>query len=178
MSIKDLAIYLSSHLNKNGIETVLSGGACVTIYTNNKYMSYDLDFVLLSHVLPKKIKEAMRKAGFREEGKYFKHEETSYFVEFLQPPLSVGGEPVKEVWKIKEGSKVLALLSPTDCVKDRLAGFYHWNDRQSLEQAILVYEENPVDLKEVERWSTNEGMINKFELFKENLEKRKSEVKI
>ena len=84
MSIKDLAIYLSYYFDKNGIETVLSGGACVTIYTNNRYMSYDLDFVLLSYVAPKKIKEAMRKIGFQEEGKYFTHEESPYFVEFLR----------------------------------------------------------------------------------------------
>lgn len=178
MSIKDLAIYLSDYLNKNGIETVLSGGACVIIYTNNKFMSYDLDFVLLSYVAPKKIKEAMRKVGFQEEGKYFTHEETPYFVEFLQSPLSVGEEPVKEVSKIKQGNKVLRLLSPSDCVKDRLAAYYHWNDKQSLEQAILVCEEKKVDLKEVGRWSKNEGMSKKFEAFKENLEKRKSEVKI
>ena len=30
----------------------------------------------------------------------------------------------------------LGLLSPTDCVKDRLAAFYHWKDQQSLEPAI------------------------------------------
>jgi len=40
LSIKDLAIYLSDYLRKNGIDTVLSGGACVTIYTDNKYFSY------------------------------------------------------------------------------------------------------------------------------------------
>jgi len=169
MSIKDLALYVSDYLNKNGIEVVLSGGACVTIYTKNKYLSYDLDFVLLSYIASKRIKKVLERIGFQEEGKYFKHKKSQYIIEFLLPPLSVGNEPVKEISKIKKGNKVLKLLSPTDCVKDRLAAYYHWNDEQSLDQALMVCKENQVDLKEVERWSLNEGMEEKFKVFKENL---------
>ena len=61
---------------------------------------------------------------------------------------------------------ILKLLSPTDCIKDRLAAYYHWNDIQSLDQAILVAKGNKIDLKEIERWSINEGMIDKFKIFK------------
>jgi hypothetical protein len=168
-SLKKLAVIISDHLFKNGINAVLSGGACVTLYTQNKYISYDLDFVLLSHMDSKKIKKVMREIGFRQEGKYFKHEGTPYFVDFLSPPLSVGEEPVKEISEIKEGKKTLRLLSPTDCVKDRLAAFYHWNDKQSLEQAVLVCNNQQVDLAEVQRWSRNEGMSQKYEVFKDDL---------
>jgi len=169
MSIVDLAVNLSDYLRKNGIETVLSGGACVTIYTENKYMSYDLDFVLLSFVNQKKIEKILLNIGFHITGKYFKHEETPYFVEFLSPPLSVGEEPVKEISEIIKEDKVLKLLSPTDCVKDRLAAYYFWDDRQSLDQAILVCKNNPVNLKEVKRWSKNENMEDKFRLFQSRL---------
>ncbi len=79
----------------------------------------------------------------------------------------MGEEPVKVVSSIKEGDRVLRLLSPTDCVKDRLAAYYHWNDRQSLEQAVLVCKDNDVDLKEIGRWSLNEGMSEKFNMLKE-----------
>ena len=169
MSIVDLAVYLSDYLRKNGIETVLSGGACVTIYTENKYVSYDLDFVLVSFVNQKKIEKILLNIGFHITGKYFKHEETPYFVEFLSPPLSVGAEPVKEISEIIKEDKVLKLLSPTDCVKDRLAAYYFLNDRQSLDQAILVCRNNPVNLNEVKRWSKNENMENKFRLFQSRL---------
>jgi hypothetical protein len=169
ISLKDLAIYLSSHLSKNGIDTVLSGGACVSIYTDNKYISSDLDFVLFSSTDQKKLRSVLEKIGFYEENKQFKHKDTEFFVEFLPPPPSVGEEPVKEISKIEKGDATLKLLSPTDCVKDRLASFYHWNDRQSLEQAILVCMDNPVDLKEVERWSRKEGMSNKLKIFKRQL---------
>ena len=56
-------------------------------------------------------------------------------------------------------------------MKDRLAAFYHWKDRQSLEQAVLVAKMNRTSLKELERWSINEGALDKFEIFKSLLER-------
>lgn len=169
LSIKDLAIFISDFLRKNSIETVLSGGACVSIYTNNKYISYDLDFVLNSSDDQKKAKKVLEEIGFYEKNRYFKHNDTEYFIDFVSPPLSVGGEPVKEISEIKKGNRTLKLLSVTDCVKDRLAAYYHWGDRQSLEQAILVCRDNQVDFREIERWSKNEGMGDKFKMFMEHL---------
>lgn len=169
LSLIDLAITISDYLARNGIETVLTGGACVVIYTDNKYMSYDLDFVLISSNDQKKVKKLLMKIGFYEENRYFKHKDTEYFLDFVSPPPSVGMEPIKEIREIKKGNRKLKLLSPTDCVKDRLAAFYYWNDRQSLQQAVLVYKYNNVDLNEIERWSKNEGMKLKFREFLEAL---------
>ncbi|MCK4556255.1 MAG: hypothetical protein KAU47_01965, partial [Candidatus Aminicenantes bacterium] len=107
-----------------------------------------------------------------EEKRYFKHKDSEYFLDFVSPPLSVGSEPVKKITEIKKGKRTLKLLSVTDCVKDRLAAYYHWEDRQALEQAILVCRNNNVDLKEVERWSKNEGMSDKYKMFKDYLEKQ------
>lgn len=167
--MEDLAIFVSDFLSKHGIDTVLSGGACVTIYTHNKYISYDLDFVLMSTEKHKEIKSILEKIGFYAEGGHFKHKDTDFFIEFIPPPLSVGDEPVKEISEIRKENRSLKLLSPTDCVKDRLAAYYYWDDRQSLEQAILVCKNKSIDLKEVERWSKNEGMIAKFNIFKRHL---------
>ena len=57
---------------------------------------------------------------------------------------------------------ILRIISPTDCVKDRLAGYYHWNDLQCLEQASLVAEAIKIDLEEIERWSKVEGKLGEF----------------
>jgi hypothetical protein len=165
LSLKDFAVVISGYLLKNGIEVILTGEACVVIYTNNKYMSYDLDFVLASSDKQRQVKQLLLDLEFYEEDRYFKHNDTEYFIDFVSPPLSVGEEPVKEISEIKKGTYTLKLLSPTDCVKDRLIAFYHWDDRQSLEQAISVYKDNKVDLKEIERWSANEGMSVKYKLF-------------
>ena len=45
VSLRDLAGFISEHLRKKGIDAVLVGGACVTIYSENRYQSYDLDYV-------------------------------------------------------------------------------------------------------------------------------------
>jgi len=172
LPLKDLAIFISDYLCKRGIDTVLSGGACVSIYTSNKYISYDLDFVLLSFYDLKKVEKILTDIGFYEENRYFRHKETEYFLDFVSPPLSVGSEPVKEISEIIKGDRTLKLLSVTDCVKDRLAAYYHWGDRQALEQAILVCRDNKVDFKEVERWSKNEGMTDKFKIFRKDLKER------
>lgn len=64
----------------------------------------------------------------------------------------------------------MKLLSPTDCVKDRLAAYYHWNDRQCLQQAVWVARARKIDWDEVERWSRKEGEEDKFKVFRMSFE--------
>jgi hypothetical protein len=63
------------------------------------------------------------------------------------------------------------MLTPTDSVKDRLADFYHWDDRQSLDQAINICEEifGKINFNEIKRWS--EKQIEKFKIFLEKIKK-------
>lgn len=56
----------------------------------------------------------------------------------------------------------LRIISATDCVKDRLAAYYPWNDLQCLEQAVLVARDQAVDLREIQRWSAAEGQGIRF----------------
>jgi hypothetical protein len=44
-SLEELAAIVSQALEAVGILATLSGGAAVSIYTNNRYQSEDLDFV-------------------------------------------------------------------------------------------------------------------------------------
>jgi hypothetical protein len=157
MSQIELGAFVQSHLRKRGIEVVLSGGASVSIYSRGRYVSKDLDFVNVYSADRKKIREVMAELGFSEEGRYYKHPDSEFFIEFPPGPLAIGAEPVKNVREIRFSTGVLRVISPTDCVKDRLAAFYHWGDNQCLEQAGLVCGSNPVDLKEIARWSKAEG---------------------
>ena len=167
--LPDLAALVCEACRKSGVDVVLSGGACVSIYTRNKYESFDLDFVLASHADRPKAGAVLEGLGFRKHGRHYRHVGTPYIIEFLSPPLSVGDEPVGEIREIRRKKAVLRLLSPTDCVKDRLAAFYHWNDSPSLAQAIMVCRDNSVDLREVRRWSLKEGMGEKYMKFKKAL---------
>ena len=167
ISLKELAGLICSALKKHGIETVLTGGACVTIYSGNKYQSLDLDFVTASvEYNAKNILAAMKKLGFGKAAEgFFMRKDCPYIVELIPPPLAIGGEPVKKTSIIHTRGGFLRLLSPTDCVKDRLAAYYHWNDPQSLEQAIMVAQKHTIDLREVKRWSTIERKLDKYKIF-------------
>lgn len=102
-------------------------------------------------------------------GGEFKHPQTPFLIEFPPGPLGVGDEPVKQIDEISTSTGIVRIISPTDCVKDRLAWYYHGNDTECLEQAVLVAQDNDVDLKEVQRWSKAEGMIDAFLIIKKRL---------
>jgi len=51
-----------------------------------------------------------------------------------------------------------------------LAAYYHWDDPQSLEQAIWVAQQNKFDIDSIKEWSMNEKELDKFEIFKSRLD--------
>jgi len=63
------------------------------------------------------------------------------------------------------------MLSPTDSCRDRLAGFYHWNDRQGLDVAVRIAARQNVDMKKIKDWSQRERAVPRFEAFLEELER-------
>jgi hypothetical protein len=164
MTRAELAAYIQSNLNKVGIDVVLSGGSCVSIYSNEAYVSMDLDlintqvFSLKRNLLIKSMKEM----GFFQDGRHFTHPDTIYFVEFPSGPPAVGEEMIKDIVTKNLSTGVLKIISPTECIKDRLTWYYHDNDLQCLEQAILVASNNDFNIAEIKRWSKNEGMLDKF----------------
>jgi hypothetical protein len=162
MSQGELAALVATRLKENKIDVVLCGGACVSLYTSGSYVSLDIDFLDNGVVSRKAIRTVLAAMGFREKGRYFVHPETTFPVEFPRGPAMVGEERPRRIDEMKFSTGTLRLLSPTDCVKDRLTWYYYDNDLQALEQAKAVTQENPVDIDEVERWSRNEGMLEKF----------------
>lgn len=169
MSQAELGAFIQTHLRQRGIEVVLSGGASVAIYTRNVYVSKDLDLVNIHAARGSGIKAAMEEIGFQEEGRHFRHPESETIVEFPPGPLAVGAEPVMSIDEIRLPTGTLRIISPTDCVKDRLASYYHWGDRQCLSQAMLVAQHHQIDLKEVARWSKAEGKQKEFEQIRRSL---------
>lgn len=171
MSMEELAAYVCSALEKEGIETVLSGGSCVQIYSQGKYTSDDIDLIDRFNGGHTKIKNVMINLGFKEYNRYFTHEDTKLFIEFPSGPLGVGDAPVNEIAIKEEDTGILKLLTSTDCIKDRLAAYFHWDDLQSLEQAVWVAQQNEFDLESIRNWAADEGEIKKFEVFESRLEK-------
>jgi hypothetical protein len=169
MTQGELAAFVQYRLREKGVDVVLSGGAAVSLYSNNRYVSLDLDLVNPYFVKRRAIRETMQEIGFHEEGRHFVHPDTQFFVEFPPGPLAVGAEPVKQVNELTFSTGALRIISPTDCVKDRLACYYHWEDFQCLEQAVLVAQANRIDLHEIERWSQAEGKFDEFRRIRDQL---------
>jgi len=162
MSQAELAAYVHSRLREEGIDVVLTGGAAVSIHSSNRYVSHDVDFVATGLASRAQIKRAMERLGFQEVGRHYEHPDSKWFVEFPGGPPSVGMEPITHIEEMRFTTGTLRLLSATDCVKDRLSAYYHWHDRQSLQQACLVAADHAIDLVEVKRWSEVEGKRDEF----------------
>ena len=66
-----------------------------------------------------------------------------------------------------EEDRVLHILTPTDCCRDRLAGFLFWDDRGSLDQAAAVARRQPkrVDLEAIRAWCERERVADKYQEF-------------
>ncbi|MFA7083556.1 MAG: hypothetical protein WC141_03365 [Arcobacteraceae bacterium] len=175
MTMPELASYVCQQLQNNNINVVLSGGSCVEIYSQGDYTSYDIDLVNRYNETFFKIKKIMESLGFKEEGKYFTYPDTKFFIEFPSGPLGVGDACVKDINELRTSFGILKLLTPTDCVKDRLAAYYHWDDQQSLVQAVWVSQKNYVNFDNLQKWSELEKSIEKYNNFLNILKEKEEE---
>jgi len=164
---EEIAAAVSEALRKHGITAVMSGGGCVSVYSENKYHSDDLDFIDSYRDRPG-IQRALAEIGFYSNlDRYFKNDSTKIYLEFPPGPVMIGNEFAKDPVEWDTPAGKIRMLSPTDCVKDRLAKFYAWNDAQALYQALLVVAAQPVNFREVERWSIkSEGQKERYKFFR------------
>ncbi len=92
---KQLAALVCANLAQNSVEAVLVGGACVTIYSENHYQSHDLDFATYNDL--NKVGLILKKLGFDKRGKYFVRKDCPFFIDFVNTPIAVGEEFVKNL---------------------------------------------------------------------------------
>jgi len=162
---EELWKFVAWNLEKHGIRSVLVGGAVVSIYTEGLYRSGDLDLVL-EEADQMKLDTTLKKLGFQpSKSRYYKHPECRHlFLEFPRGPVEIGDEYPIVAEEIEVEGQVIRLLSPTDSVKDRLAGYIHWQSRANFDQALLICQRQPkrVNMKAVKKWCQNEGGIEAY----------------
>ena len=95
MTQAEVGAFVQSHLRRQGIDVVLSGGASVAIYTIGKYVSQDLDLVNVHSASRHSIKSAMTEIGFHEEGRHFRHPDSPHITELSGGGLCPEASPLK-----------------------------------------------------------------------------------
>lgn len=156
-TLREVAFAVGTALDRAGISAVLCGGSAATFYAPNVYQSEDLDFVLTFGTDGAVVKGALAALGFRFENGLFSRPDVHFTVEFPKGPLSIGAETVKDVATVREGDKVLHVVTPTDAVRDRLNKFAAWDDFTALRAAVGVALAQDVDLAEVRAFMHREG---------------------
>jgi hypothetical protein len=164
-SLADVAASVAEALSRAGIQAVLTGGACATLYSRGKYQSFDLDFILLSGASARDLDAAMEAIGFRRAGRHYEHPRSRFVVEFPAGPLGIGVDLDIRPVTYRIGGTGVKALSATDSCRDRLAAFYHWKDRQSLAAAVEISLRRRVNLKAIRHWSAREGATERFQEF-------------
>lgn len=158
-SVKELASIVSSALESAEINAVLVGGAAVSIYSDNVYQTYDLDFVT-AHRL-EVIAPILQSLGFKREGqgRHFSSPNTEFLIEFPAGALSFGDTHMSpdsaDILEAELGT--IRLITPTQSIMDRLAAYFYWNDTNSLDQAILVAKNNTIDWQQLLDWVESEN---------------------
>jgi hypothetical protein len=160
---KEVWEYVAWHLAKNGIQTLLVGGAVVAIYSEGAYQSGDLDLIQLNYH-DKVIPKVMESINFKKSrGRHYIHAKSQIFVEFCSGPPGIGDDvKIKPDSKVVDG-QILFLYSPTDCIRDRLASYIHFKARECLDQAVLVANKFPFNRKKVKEWCVQEGAAQAYD---------------
>jgi hypothetical protein len=156
-TIVELAAIVANHLQQKDIHVVLVGGLAVELYTENLYLTKDIDMVDTSYQPPSTIRQAMSEIGFSKKGRVYVNETTEICVEFPSGPLSVGEQLILETTVVKTERGEIPILHARDVIKDRLAAYFHWNDKPSLVQALAVMINHSIQTDELKAFCVGEG---------------------
>lgn len=163
-TLAELAATVSEALEAAGIVATLSGGAAVSLYSESRYQSSDLDFVTTA--LRDELEQALAPLGFVHRGSprlsVFVHPETDWYLEFPAAPLTFGSTyvDVTQCARLSTPAGTIRVITPTHSVMDRLSAAAFWRDAQALEQARLVaaHQSDRIDWEEIDRWVVAEGV--------------------
>lgn len=138
--MEELAVMISIALSDSNIVATLSGGAAVTIYSDNAYQSADLEFVTSEG--KKQLSAAVLKLGFKpyNSSRLYYHPDTDWLVEFPPGPLGFGDKIVdsQKIPLLETKYGPLRVVTPTLSIMDRLFAYWYHFDNQTWDQAIEV----------------------------------------
>lgn len=160
-SLTDVCFEVSGALERHGILAVLTGGSAATVYAPEYYTSLDADFVLTKFSDRTELDKAMNELGYipADSLGMYRHPQSHFTIDFPKGPLAVGGDYISESAILEKDNLRLRVLTITDCIRDRLAAFYHWNDLTALNAAVGVAKTHRVnvDFERLKTWTERES---------------------
>ena len=166
-SLLDIAALVAKHLKNNDVQIVLVGGLAVEAYTENLYLTKDIDMVDMGYEKPEHLKSLMAEIGFHKQGRIFINNTTDITIEFPTAPLYVGDELITELSTYTHNNVHIPILKAEDVIKDRLSAFLHWRDNPSLAQAITLLLAKKIKLSTFKKFVINESSIEKWAMIDE-----------
>lgn len=171
LSFKDVAFIVCTAFKKAGATVILSGGGAATIYAPDAYQSRDLDFVFDFWSRTGTPEKPLIELGYERKGNFYRHPQSPFTIDIIDTPLSIGDEEITKWDTLVRGEQSLNIITPTDCVRDRLMWFMGKRpDYSGLEQALYVAKEQSIDLNLIESWMKSQGEADRFEIFKSRLD--------
>ncbi len=174
-TLTDICFAVAAALEANGMSGVLTGGSAASLYAPQAYTSHDADFVLDADDPLERVASAVLPLGYVRNGRsrIFMHPVSEFTLDFPKGPLAIGGEYVTVTDVIEDHGRRLRILRRTDCIRDRLAHFYFWNDYEALNAAVAVAATSAdgVDLDGLRAWTQRESpaLLEKLEEFERRL---------
>ena len=171
-SIQEAVATIIQFLRAQNVEAVLVGSACAAIYV--PCLSARCIELVVYEYHVEVMKKLMRRLKFRPtELRLFKSKHAPFDVVFLPPPLEVGDAAVSEIAEFSNDLCSINLLNHTDCVRHRLAQWYHWGEQSALDQAVVVSKCHPKQVNQalIKRWSAHEWASEKYQQYLDLLSK-------
>ena len=156
-TLEDVAFEVCTALAKHDVTAVLTGGSAATIYAPDHYQSRLMRTSCFSfgpEEMPV-VADALAEIGFHYVNGMFEHSDTDFTVEFPPGPLAIGIDLITEFATLTRPPQLLYILTATDCVRNRLASFFYWQDYSALETAAAVafVQSTTLDLNKISDWA-------------------------
>lgn len=165
-TLEELWKHVAVHLESEEIGITLVGGGAATIYSKGKYISGDLDFVLDSMFIKhNQVEQKLKKIGFIKDGVIYRHPDCKFTLEYKSPPIEIGEDSRVEPEIIDQDGVSIKILTPTDCIKDRLNKYHLYKDYEAFDAAVSVAIEQGFVIEKVERFCRENNIQVVFEKF-------------
>jgi hypothetical protein len=92
-----------------------------------------------------------------------------FFIQIVSGPLGIGDDLNIKPKELKLEGQSIRILTPTDCIRDRLSAYIHDGVQSLLDQAVLVAKRQPFEDRKIKKWLLADGHEDVYKEFKAKL---------